>query len=82
MFIMEIYCLSKASIETLVFLLSFWLLVMWTSPVYKNIGNRETIQRQSQELLQVVYSNVFPITQAVEMAEDYNRQLWREIANR
>jgi|TARA_Y100000310_G_scaffold102453_1_gene100651 hypothetical protein len=55
---------------------------MWTNPVYKNIANRETIQGQSQELLQVGYSNVFPITQAVVMAEDYNRQLWRGITNR
>ena len=31
---------------------------------------------------EVGYTNIFPITQAVQMADGYNRQLWREITNR
>ena len=37
---------------------------------------------QAQTLTEVGYTNIFPITQAVQMADGYNRQLWREITNR
>ena len=44
--------------------------------------NVRTAQFEAIPLSKVGYTNIFPITQAVEMAEGYNRQLWREITNR
>ena len=36
----------------------------------------------AKKLSQINYTDIIPNTQAVEMAEGYNRQLWREITNR
>jgi len=44
--------------------------------------NERTAQFEAIPLSKVGYTNIFPITQAVQMADGYNRQLWREITNR
>jgi len=59
-------------------------LVIWLYPFpqKEERTKRYDAYSQSQPLTKVGYTNIFPITQAVQMAEGYNRQLWREMTNR
>ena len=60
-------------------LLGFWL---YPFPQKEEHRQRYDAHLQAQTLSEVDYTNIFPITQAVQMADGYNRQLWREITNR
>ena len=53
-----------------------------SSPIANDNQQRYEAYKQSQTLSEVGYTNIFPITQAVQMADGYNRQLWREMTNR
>jgi len=66
--------------------------IFWWGVAFVGIGkiiidnnpyqSRAEIKFEASSLQKVGYTNVFPITQAVQMAEGYNRQLWREMTNR
>jgi hypothetical protein len=53
--------------------------VLRNNEVEKAVINPSFLQKK---LFGRDYQNYFPVQQAVEMADGYNRQLWREITNR
>ena len=59
-----------------------FLLIGKTNPILIDSKKESDFRIYSTYLVKVGYTNIFPITQAVQMADGYNRQLWREITNR
>ena len=57
-------------------------LIHRTNPIVNDEAEKMRFRSFSKDLVKVGYTNIFPITQAVEMADGYNRQLWREMTNR